>query len=149
MIAVGTGAGPEYRMPAGERAGTTLSLLALLGGPAAWITQLVVNYGLASYSCYPRWRPAPALLPGWHGIWYGQLAINLVAIAIAAAAAALSYRDWQATRGKHADAPGHASQASEERVCFLALAGMMAGLGFVAAALFDTVALLWVPQCPG
>lgn len=146
---VGSLAGPSHPSPARGRVSTTLLLFALAAGPAVWITQLVVNYGLASYSCYPRWRPAPAVLPGWHGIWWGQLAINLVAIVIALAATALCYRDWRLTRGEHPGASEHALEAGEGRTRFLALVGVMSGLGFAAAALFDTVALLGVPLCAG
>ncbi len=150
MVAdAGAYSGPAHPAPARGRVRLGGVFFGLIGGPAAWVTQLIVNYGLASYSCFPRIRPSPYGLPGWHGIWGGLLAINLVAVAVTVAAAWISFRDWHTTRGEHPGHSPHALDAGEGRTRFLALVGIMTALGFVAAIVFDTVALLAVPQCPG
>ncbi len=119
------------------------------GGPAAWIIQLVVNYGLASYTCYPRGAPRTSVVPGWGGIWGGLLALNLIAIVVALAAAWAAWRIWQATRHEDPGASGEVLEAGEGRTRFLGLVGIMTGLGFFLATVFDTVALFVVPQCIG
>lgn len=141
--------GPAHPSPARERVSLGALFFGLAGGPAAWITQLVVNYGLASFTCYPRMQPASDVVSGWHDIWYGLLALNLAAIAVTLAATAISWRHWRATRAEHPGPAHHALEGGEGRTRFLALVGILAGFGFVAAVMLDTIVLFAVPQCLG
>lgn len=140
---------PGHPSPGRDRVRLGPLFFGLVGGPAAWITQLVVSYGLASYSCYPRQHPLVRVPAGWHGIWYGLLALNVLAILVIISATAVSWQHWRVTRQEHSGPAQHALEAGEGRTRFLALVGIMTGLGFIVAALFDTVVLLAVPQCPG
>ena len=140
---------PAHPSPARERIALPALFTALAGGPLAWVTQLLVNYGLASATCYPLDFPRTEAVPGWGAVWYGLLAVNLLAIGVALFAAAGSHRYWRATRNEHAGHARHALEAGEGRTRFVALVGLMAGLGFAAALVFDLIALLVVPQCQG
>jgi hypothetical protein len=82
-------------------------------------------------------------------VWLANLAINLLAIAVALVASEVSRRSWHATSGEHPGSSEHLLEAGEGRTRFLAMAGWLTGLGFALAIVFDTVALLTVPQCPG
>lgn len=145
----GSVAAANHPSPHRDRVGLVSLLFGAFGGPAAWAAQLIANYALASYSCYPRIAPQAEVLPGWQGIWTVLLIINLLAIVVALVAAAVSLRTWRATRDEHPGGYGHALEAGEGRSRFLGIVGIMTGLGFLLAVVFDTVALFIVPQCIG
>ncbi|MBV9510018.1 MAG: hypothetical protein JO303_07030 [Caulobacteraceae bacterium] len=119
------------------------ALLALAAGPAAWSIQLVVGYGLSSHACFPRDRPLPLLPPqgGWSGETAVLLAINLACLLLAAGGAVVSHRYWKGAR-----AEGDAGRKSG-RCSFLGACGLIAGLGFGLAILFDTPVILATPAC--
>jgi hypothetical protein len=141
--------GVAHPSPHRERAGFLEQMFAFAGGPAAWITQLVVNYAFASYTCYPRYAPRTSVVPGWGGIWGGLLALNLIAIVVALVAAWTGLRVWQATRGDGGGASGEVLEMAEGRTRFMGVVGIITGLFFLAAVVFDTIALFLVPQCIG
>jgi hypothetical protein len=130
-----------------------LSLAVLMTGlaapPAAWVTQLVVNYALSSYSCYPDSLPRASVLAGWRGVWTIVLIINLLALATAAATTALSYRNWHVVRDEHPGDADDVVEIGEGRSRFIGLAGAISGIGFTLAIVFDLLAILGVPQCSG
>lgn len=137
----------SHPSPHRERVGLVATFFGLWAAPAAWAGQLILDYGLTSYSCYPRDFPRTHVIAGWGGIWWGLLAINIAAIIGAAAGTLVSYRDWQATRNEHPGHAGHVLEAGIGRSRFLALLGIMTSLGFLAAIVFDLVVLLVVPLC--
>ena len=143
-----TAADPALPTPARRdsgRVGLALLLAALALGPVAWIAQLLVTYGIASHACYPDGSPAIAY--AIDGLWSVLLAANLVAVALTVAAALGSYRNYRAAGSATGRDEARARVAG--RTQFLAAWGGMAGLGFLAGALVDLVALLVVPPCLG
>lgn len=135
--------------PHRDRVGFLEQMFAIFGGPAAWVTQLIVNYAFASFTCYPRHAPRTSVAPGWDGIWGGLLALNLIAIVVALVAAWTGWWVWQATRGEGGGASGEVLEMAEGRTRFMGVVGIITGLYFLAAVVFDTVALVVVPQCIG
>jgi len=137
--------------PSPERARVALSmlLLGLIGGPAAWFAQLVLSFVLASRVCYPHDLPLHGLPQDWPAVWSALVPINLVSLAVASASAGLSYRSWSATESEKPGSADHLMEVGEGRTRFIALLGILAGLGFFAAILFDTVVLFVVPPCAG
>lgn len=131
----------------GRRApGLLAQLFGLVAGPAAWIGQLLLGYGVSSYACYPA---AAALEqsppPGWAGERPGLLVVNLAALLVALAGLAVARRVW---RGSQPEAAGaHPDDLREGRIRFLAGCGMLASGAFALAILFDTAAVLGVPAC--
>ena len=74
-------------------------LSALAAGPAAWILQLLIGYGVASHLCFPRERPHLNGLPGkWASEPAWLLAVNLVCLCLALGATLASYRSWRGAR---------------------------------------------------
>lgn len=141
--------GIGHPSPHRERAGFAAQMFAFAGGPAAWVTQLIVNYAFASWTCYPRHAPRMSVVPGWGGIWGGLLALNLIAIVVALLAAWTGWRVWRTTRGEGGGASGEVMEMAEGRTRFMGIVGIMTGLYFLGAVVFDTIALFLVPQCIG
>jgi hypothetical protein len=124
------------------------SLLALAAGPAAWILQLVVEYGVASDLCRQNGvlRAAPPI-SGWAPEAIFLVGFNLICLAVALAGGFTARAAWHRTR---AEKPGGASElikVGEERARFLAACGMMTAAVFAVAILFDTAWPFFVPSC--
>lgn len=137
----------SHPSPHRDRVGLVPLFVGLWAAPAAWSGQLIVNYALASYACYPRYVPQHHVIAGWGGIWWGLLAINIAAILVAAAGAAVALRSWFATRHEHPGHVGHVLETGMGRSRFLALLGILTSVGFLVAVVFDTIVLLVVPLC--
>ncbi len=142
---------PEAQHPAPQRGNvSTVALFAgLFASPLAWGLQLVTNYSLAAHACYPGDLPLHDVAPGVHSTRAIILLLNLLAMVPALGGATLSYQHWRATRGEQRGEAEHAIEAGEGRTRFLALWGVMAGIGFFIGILFNTLALLMVPTCAG
>jgi hypothetical protein len=113
------------------------TLFGLAAGPAGWIIELVTNYGLASYACFPRfepWRRTPP--PGWSAEPAILTSISIACLALTVSGILVSASCWRGARGRGAG-----------REAFLAACGVMAALGFTLALLFDTWPLLRTPAC--
>jgi hypothetical protein len=134
---------PAHPAPQRHRVGLLILSAALFAAPAIWGLRLVFNYALASYFCFPGSIRHYAL-PGW--TWPTLLGVDVLAIAIAVLAAIVSWRNWQRARHEAAsDAP--LIEIGEGRTRFLALWGLMTGVGFAVAGIFDLVTLWIVPVC--
>ena len=138
----------EHPAPHRGRVSIVASLASLIAGPAAWITQLVVGYGLSSLACFPHdvalrqsppqgWSTEPMILGGISGVGFG--------IAILGGILALIH--WRRTRGERGGGATQALEIGEGRTRFMAVCGMMSSFGFALAILFDTPAILAVPAC--
>lgn len=110
--------GPHHPAPHRHRAGWVLAF-ALGAAPTAWLIQTSVNYGVASPACYPAAEPLGEMLSRWP--WPAVLAVNLLGIAIAAAAAFTGYRTWRRTRHEADGDAGSTLEAGEGRTRFLSL----------------------------
>jgi hypothetical protein len=121
--------------------------IGLAGAPAFWVVQLIVNYGLVSYACYPfiEQRSTPAL--DWGSIWIAVIIINLVTLTVALATTVLSFVNWRILVRLHPKMWDDLVEASEGRVRFAALCGAVAGSGFIIAIIFDLIAILGSPIC--
>jgi hypothetical protein len=120
----------------------------LIGSGVVWFGQLIVKYVIDSHSCYPGSMPASGAAPanlGW--LWPALLAIDLVALAIALAAAFVSWRDWRtilAETGLKATEP---TDAVETPARFFSLWGMAFAFCFSVAILFDLINVLVLHRC--
>ena len=130
------------------RVGIVASLASLIAGPAAWIVQLVLGYGLSSLACFPHdaaLRQSP--LQGWSTEPLILGVINGVCLAIAIGGGVMALIHWRRTHGERGGGAAQAMEIGEGRPRFLAICGMMSSFGFAAAILFDTPAILAVPAC--
>ncbi|MBV8755207.1 MAG: hypothetical protein JO328_20335 [Hyphomicrobiales bacterium] len=130
--------------PRRHEVGLWILLAALFAVPTIWGLRLVLNFALASYFCFPGTVRHYAL-PGW--TWPTLLGVDLVALAVAVLAALASWRNWQRTRDEAAASDAPVIELGEGRTRFLALWGLMTGVGFAVAIGFDLLALWIVPVC--
>jgi hypothetical protein len=129
-----------------DRSGTAFLLVSLIAAPAAWITQLVVSYGLASFACQPT--GAPQLRPAgfdWGGEHRLLIAVNLVCLAVTIASGVAPWRSRRLPPGPLATPAGEPKTAGHVR--FLAVCGLMASAGFAIAVAFNTLEVFTVPAC--
>src|SRR5690349_17883888 len=92
--------------PAPERGSVSSAALwfGLLGAPAAWSVQTLVNLPLASHACFPQLYPLAASVTG--GLRGVASVVSLGALIVCVAAAAVSWRTWRRTRGEHQQGTG-------------------------------------------
>jgi len=135
--------------PHRDRGSPPLLLFAVVGAAVAWSIQLLVDYGLAAHHCYPASLPIlSAKVPG--GWVYPLLAaLNIAAIVLALLSMLAARTIWNRTEEEHGGSTHHLLTAGEGRTRFLAMCGQLAGLAFLIAILFDTVAIYMVPRCFG
>ncbi|MBV8451298.1 MAG: hypothetical protein JOZ29_03375 [Deltaproteobacteria bacterium] len=127
--------------------GHGLSVMVAAVVPALWITQLIVNYGLSSYACFPRTAPRQHLLPGWHWLPAILLAINVIVLLVCVWGIFASSRNW---RDRTVDDPSSTDdviETGEGPIKYLDLWGYVVATGFLVVTLFNTLALVMVPSC--
>ncbi len=141
--------GLEPPAPRGERVSLALLFGALLASPLAWSAQLLINYGLASHSCFLRDRPRASLPAGWEWTPSAIIAINLACLLIAVVASLVSASLCRRTREEAADGHRITLDIRQGRTRFFAIWGVWAGVWFALNILFATIAIFWVPPCGG
>jgi hypothetical protein len=138
----------EHPAPHRDRVRLIALLFGLAAGPAAWIGQMLLGYGLSSYACYPSDEPRlTSPPPGWSGEHIWLLVINLAGLALTVVGFLVAWGNWRRTR---AEKPGKAHrllETGEGRARFLALSGMLACGVFAVAILANTWMGLGVPAC--
>jgi hypothetical protein len=139
----------SHPAPHRHRVSSPMLLFAVLGAATAWSIQLLVDYALAAHHCFPTAMPLiTATIPGG---WVYPLvaAFNIAAIMLAILSTLTARTIWNRTKEEHDSPPHHLLSAGEGRTRFLAMCGQLAGLGFLAAIVFDTPAIYMVPRCFG
>lgn len=132
--------------PAPHRERVLLAALnfGLLAAPSAWALQLLINYAASSYACFPGGSPGSA---SGTGVWTALLIVELVALIVAVAGAAVAWRSWNITRH---ETSGHAQEmvdVGHGRTRFLAMWGLLISIGFSLAIVFSLAGLFMVPLC--
>ena len=125
-------------------------LWGLAAGPAGWVVQLVLGYGLSSYACFPRLAPFQRTPPpGWGGERWVLLGINLVCLVLIVAGGLVCLDAWRrSARAEGADAATpDLGKARASREHFLASCGLLGAGGFAFATLFNTYSLLFTAAC--
>ncbi|EQB05882.1 hypothetical protein [Sphingobium baderi] len=118
-------------------------------GPAAWLLQLMVGASLTGWSCFPadeRLWSEPAGL-GWTRT--AAIIVIAVAVLIAWASGAAAWSDLRRVRGEEEGGPAALAEIGHGRTRFIALWGLVLGVGSAAASLITLVAFLLVPRCAG
>ena len=131
--------------PSRARTGIVAPLAALAAGPAAWAAQLIGGYAASSLACYPY--DAPVLRPPGPGEQAALIVLNLACLGIAVAGLATSALHWRRAKAPQPGASNDTLPAGLGRARFVAACGMLSGLGFVLAILFDTAPILGTPAC--
>jgi hypothetical protein len=146
----------EAGHPAPERGRVPARMLwfGLVGGPAAWSVQTLVNLPLASHACFPALFPlATSETPGLRGLVF---VVSIAAVLVSVAAAACAWRAWTRTRNEHQDNSGHAQihsrraavlETGEGRTRFMALAGVLTSFTFILVSVIHLSSVFLVTPC--
>ena len=138
----------EHPSPHRDRVAPWTALLALAAGPAAWILQLCVDFGVATTLCEQGGAPrATSRISGWGGEDVFLVCVNLACLAIALAGGLTALAAWRRSRAEKPGGANAALEVGEGRTRFLALCGMLTAAAFAVAILFDTAWPFFIPSC--
>jgi|GEM_PF-6643837 hypothetical protein len=119
---------------------TAALLFGVFSAPLAWAVQLASNFALAATACFDHGVALHLVRQARWNSRAPMLAVNLVAIAVAAAAMIVSHRAFRRANLRSA---GMSSARS------LGAAGLMSCAVFVIAMLFSLFVAVASPQCGG
>ena len=148
--------GSAHPAPARNDVSSGLLWFGLVGGPAAWTVQTLVDLAVASHGCYPRLFPLEA--PVLSSLRAIVISVSLAALIVCITAGLAAIRSWSQTRHEHQSSSGagekHGPSAAlletgEGRTRFLALSGLMTSIVFTIAVLAHTVSIFIVGPCGG
>ena len=117
----------------------------LLGAPGAWVLQLLLAVGFASYSCYPKDVPLDRSIFGW--LEPLVLIVNGTAIVVCALALWVAWRSWKKTRFERPGSGHHVMESGDGRTRFFAMTGMLASVLFLIGVVFQAFNVFVVPAC--
>jgi hypothetical protein len=137
--------GRAHPAPHRHNIGLIWLLVAICAPPAAWSLHLIVNFLSASRACYPD--GAPQSTPAVHWLWILLIVVDMGSLAISACAAVIAYRSWQLSADEMAEHSSAMVETGEGRTRFLAIWGLLIGVGFFIAVIFDFVGLWILPIC--
>jgi hypothetical protein len=125
-------------------------LIGVALGPAAWIAQLVICYGVAGYACFGGDAPRPGAGPAPPAWEFGLLlAVNLACLIVAIVGAALSAANLHKVDAPAPGGPESLPAITRRRIQFIAACGVMTCLGAVLATMFAAPQIFLTPACWG
>ncbi len=141
-----TGFDIGHPAPDRGRIGGWWLLFGLVGGAVAWSVELGLLAALGGAACAvgdgPKSLPAG---PEWAQV--AEVVINILALLVAAASLAVSWRNLNRThRMEKGDVHGMVD-AGEGRTRFMAIWGIFANVLFLLAIGFNTVSVFWIGLC--
>ena len=131
--------------PHRDRVKSAELLFATLAPPLAWSLHLVANYAFASYSCFPD--GTPQAVPSFSGLRLLLVTIDVVSMAVAVIAVIISYRNWNTISEEMSESQSPMMETGEGRTRFVAIWGLLIGVGFFVAVAFDFVGLWILKPC--
>jgi hypothetical protein len=139
----------HHPAPQRHRVSAFESVFGLLGGPLAWFVQLCAGYTLASWPCFPldEHRFLPQGGYGW--TWDAIVIVSLAAVVVALAAFVVSRRIFNRTRDEGHGGDKHLLEVGSGRTRFLAVWGMVLGIGFAVTTAMTAMAFFLLPRCAG
>lgn len=136
--------------PHRHKVSVILLLASCAAGPAAWIGQMLLNYVLAGYACAPLGVIVHAPQPPWTMVTPLMILVQAAAVLLAVLGTVSSWRMWRSTRHEAGGGgAGEMMQAGEGRTRFIAVGGLLMGLGFLVAIAINIIILIGAPLCRG
>jgi hypothetical protein len=133
----------------GERLRLAERFFGVFGGPAAWFIQLCAGYGLASQPCFVNGAWVAQLPANSHWTWLAMVILMIAAAVVALLAFLVSWRAFKRTQHEVRGNEVHLMETATGRARFLALWGILLGLGFAVASALTAVAFATLPRCAG
>ena len=127
--------------------GRTAIFAGLCLGFGLWILQLVLDYGLSSFACFPQFKPQAHITKGFGWVWDAAVGISLAALAVALMSAALCFRNWRRSSAQDPASFNDVLEKGEGPIKYLEMWGLLTALAFGAVIVFNTLALFLVPLC--
>jgi hypothetical protein len=126
----------------------TESFFAVFAGPIMWFLQLTMGFALVTEPCFNAGEPAavPGLVNRMHT---AALGLVVLAWAVSLVAAWVAWRAYQRTEDEGHGDHRHVMEVGTGRTRFLALWGVILGIGSAVATSFTAVALFVLPRCGG
>lgn len=119
----------------------------ILGAPAAWSLQELVNAPLFAHGCYPK--DVPLAAPIWANAGSVALGVEVVAIVVCIVAGLTAWRNWRRTRAEKEGSGHHLMESGDGRSRFMAMVGLLCSGLFLLATVFATSFLYVVQPCNG
>lgn len=135
---------PEHPSPHRRAVGLAQLTYGLAAAPTGWLCAQIAASGLAQAACFPGPEP---LTSAAFGVAPLDLVLLFLSLLISASAALAAFAAWRRTRGEQAGGTHALVEVGEGRSRFMAFAGLLTSLGFMAAGLFSLPAALLVPAC--
>ena len=120
---------------------------AILGAPAAWSLQQLVNPPIFAHGCFPH--DMPLLDSIWANGRMVAMTVEAIAILICIAAGGFAWRSWQRSRDEKPGSGHHLMESGDGRTRFMAMVGLICSGLFLIAVVFETAMLYMVPSCGG
>ena len=133
--------------PHRQRVGALAMWFCILGAPAAWSLQQLVNAPLFAHGCYPK--DVPLAEPIWTNARGVALGIEAVAIVVCILAGLMAWRNWRRTRAEKEGSGHHLMESGDGRSRFMSMVGLICSALFLLATIFATGVLYMVQPCNG
>jgi hypothetical protein len=133
--------------PGGSAVGAAWLWLSFLAAPVVWSVQLAVVGSIAGLACIEASGARDTTRYEWAAP--AVQAINVVALALAIGALALSIVHMRRTRAAAPEPAGGVMAAGEGRAHFMAVWALFTSVLFIAAIAFNTFSVFWGGLCPG
>jgi hypothetical protein len=119
---------------------------AFLGAALAWSLQLIIGYAVLAHACFPRGDPLD--FAGQYGARAGAAIVTVITLAIAILSLALAWRLVTVTIGRRMSFAEATAVSGENGVPrYLAVAGVLVGIVFTLALVFNGLAIILEPTC--
>jgi hypothetical protein len=142
--------GPEqgvHPSPHRTAVGAWAMWFCILGAPAAWAMQELIDAPLFAHGCYPK--DVPLALPIWSHAGAIAWAVEGVAVVVCIASGLVAWRNWRRTQGEKEGSGHHLMEAGDGRSRFMAMAGMICSGLFLLATGIAIAFLFGVQACNG
>lgn len=119
----------------------------LFGAPAAWSVQSIVNYVLASHTCFPKLYPLVTPTIGHTGLAAVVVGVSIAALLVGIATLVTSIWSWRETRHETGGQSHWAIDTGEGRTRFMALSGILLSVMFTISILVHGAAAALTNPC--
>jgi hypothetical protein len=125
---------------------TAKNWFAFLGAALAWSLQLIIGYAVLAHACYPRGEPLD--FAAQYGARTEAAIVTVITLVIAVAALVLAWRLVTFTIGRPMGYDEAVAVSGENGVPrYLAVAGVLIGIVFTLAVVFNGLAIILEPTC--
>jgi hypothetical protein len=142
-------ASDRHPAPQADRLSSAMAFFMLFAGPIAWFLQLCLGTAMTGWPCFPMTDRLGEPMAGYGWTRIGALVLLLVCALIALAAGLVSLAKLREVRGEKGGGHAELLEIGHGRTRFVAIWGVILGLGFALATLATLVAFAMVPRCAG